>query len=325
MRRFKRNTLNTRKTLFLSIIIFVTLFMSVGFSVLNQRLEIVGNANLYATEKYLWHKITNSYGTNTSNGLISNENENNKYSYTGTNPNNYITFNGETWRIISIENDKTIKIIRWNNSTIKEYDETNNRTELSTYCTNLTYGCNSWAIKPVLTNSSFTGNVENNSSLNEYLNTTFYNSILEENKNKIAEHNYNIGAVTTDNNITSVIGEEIEQTWTGKVGLPSISEIMFSTGSTFNLGSASPTGESYITNYSNGSILWTISMLKDNNYQVWTVGPSKTEYSPKNVNLSTETINEVTYNYIVLPVVHLISTVEYNTGSGTVDNPFTIK
>lgn len=37
-----------------------------------------------------------------------------RYFFTGANPNNYITFNGETagWRIISVECDGTIKIMK---------------------------------------------------------------------------------------------------------------------------------------------------------------------------------------------------------------------
>ena len=47
-------------------------------------------------------------------GLYKDEYEEGKYTYKGKNPNNYITFNGEKagWRIISINKDKTIKIIK---------------------------------------------------------------------------------------------------------------------------------------------------------------------------------------------------------------------
>ena len=47
-------------------------------------------------------------------GLYEDEYEDGKYTYKGANPNNYITFNDETagWRIISINSDGTIKIMR---------------------------------------------------------------------------------------------------------------------------------------------------------------------------------------------------------------------
>ena len=40
-----------------------------------------------------------------------------RYFFTGTNPNNYVTFNGETagWRIISVGCDGTIKIMKTTN------------------------------------------------------------------------------------------------------------------------------------------------------------------------------------------------------------------
>ena len=47
-------------------------------------------------------------------GLYKDEYEDGKYTYKGANPNNYITFNDEEagWRIISINSDGTIKIMK---------------------------------------------------------------------------------------------------------------------------------------------------------------------------------------------------------------------
>ena len=45
-------------------------------------------------------------------GLYTDEYEEGKYTYKGVNPNNYITFNNEMWRIISIGADNTLKIMR---------------------------------------------------------------------------------------------------------------------------------------------------------------------------------------------------------------------
>ena len=49
-------------------------------------------------------------------GLYEDEYEDGRYFYKGGNPNNYVTFNGEKagWRIVSIEPDGTIKIMRIN-------------------------------------------------------------------------------------------------------------------------------------------------------------------------------------------------------------------
>lgn len=45
-------------------------------------------------------------------GLYADKTETGRYVYRGANPDNYISFNGENWRIISIEADNTLKIIK---------------------------------------------------------------------------------------------------------------------------------------------------------------------------------------------------------------------
>ena len=77
-----------------------------------------------------------------------------RYFFTGANPNNYITFNNETagWRIISIECDGSIKIIRNNNIVEKIWDSSDS---------------NNWA-RPA--------------DLNTYLNNDYYNSLNEDAK-----------------------------------------------------------------------------------------------------------------------------------------------
>ena len=49
---------------------------------------------------------------NEGDGLYKDEYEDGKYTYKGADPNNYITFNNEIWRIISIGADNTIKIMQ---------------------------------------------------------------------------------------------------------------------------------------------------------------------------------------------------------------------
>ena len=52
-----------------------------------------------------------------------------RYFFKGANPNNYITFNNETWRIISAECDGTIKIIKETSASNQVWDATNSNTE----------------------------------------------------------------------------------------------------------------------------------------------------------------------------------------------------
>ena len=49
-----------------------------------------------------------------------------RYFFTGANPNNYITFNNESWQILSVECDGSIKIIKKDNIGNMAWDTSNN-------------------------------------------------------------------------------------------------------------------------------------------------------------------------------------------------------
>ncbi len=87
--------------------------------------------------------------------------------YYGKNPNNYVSFNNELWRIIGVIDGK-IKIIR--NESIGSYAWASNDS-------------NNW----------------NNSSLKSYLNGDYYNSIDGTYKNMISEETYYLGGATFSN------------------------------------------------------------------------------------------------------------------------------
>ena len=68
-------------------------------------------------------------------GLYEDSYENGRYVYKGNNPNNYIEFNGELWRIIAKETDGTYKIIRDQLSENRAFDEAKYRTIANnTFC-----------------------------------------------------------------------------------------------------------------------------------------------------------------------------------------------
>ena len=93
--------------------------------------------------------------------------ENSHYYYTGKNPNNYIKYNDELWRIMSYESDGTVKIIR-----------------------NESIGTYSWDVK----NKNNWGK----SSLNDYLNSLYYKEINDKDKKIIKFHKWEL----TNNNGT---------------------------------------------------------------------------------------------------------------------------
>ena len=87
--------------------------------------------------------------------------------YYGANPNNYVSFNNELWRIIGVIDGK-IKIIRNENIGDMQWNSTRN---------------NNW----------------NNASLKSYLNKDYYNSIDGTYKNMISEETYYLGGPTSSN------------------------------------------------------------------------------------------------------------------------------
>ena len=142
-------------------------------------------------------------------GLYEDEYEDGRYFYKGGNPNNYVTFNNEQagWRIISIEPDGTIKIMK--DASIEDiaWDTSNS---------------NNWA-RP--------------SSLNTYLNSTYYNSLNSTAQSQIVAKDWSIGAVSyNDNNMANTINNEKVAKWNGKVALVTASEYVRSNSNKSSCG-----------------------------------------------------------------------------------------
>ena len=171
-------------------------------------------------------------------GLYEDSYETGRYIYRGSNPNNYITFNGETWRIIAKETDGTYKIIRNDVLEDRAFDEENHRsTANNTYCQNPSFGCGVYAAVDGEFSSpsgSQTGTVTEESSIKIYLNEDYYvNNINETAKGQMTSHTFNIGAVEyldesgveADSIEKNIEGEEM-YTWNGNVGLANVSDIL---------------------------------------------------------------------------------------------------
>ena len=171
-------------------------------------------------------------------GLYADEYEPGRYIYRGQDPDNYITFNNETWRIISKEADGTYKIIRNDVLSNRAYDEANHRsTEKNSYCTNPRYGCGVYAAVSGTFSSpsgSQSGTVTEDSSIKIYLTEDYYvNNINSTAKDQMTSHSFNIGAVENLNqsgaeadSIEKNIAGEKMYTWTGNVGLANVSDIL---------------------------------------------------------------------------------------------------
>ena len=225
-------------------------------------------------------------------GLYKDEHEEGRYIYKGTNPNNYVTFNGENagWRVISVENDGTIKIIRINSLRNSYWNSTDNV---------------NWA----------------SASLKTYLNGTYYNGLSNAAKNQIVSHNFGVGNVNPDsNNLTTQITQENNKIWKGKVGLISTSEYIRANTNTDMCGTVRLNNDNYCTNWmstSNVRYWWTINGTSGNSTFVYFYNSGQLYASVygHNVNVS---------QYGVRPAVYLSSNLKIISGSGTQNSPFQI-
>ena len=216
-----------------------------------------------------------------------------RYFFTGANPNNYITFNGEDagWRIISVECDGRLKIVKNNYIGSMVWD---------------TSGSNDWA-RPA--------------SLNTYLNSTYYNGLNSTARSKIVASNFSIGAVMqNNNNISTQVSNENSKTWKGKVALPTVSEFIRTNSNKSRCGTFSLMNSNYSSCVSTGwmhnyNYWWTLSPISGVSYDTFLVDLNGRVNYHGGVNGDTNGVR---------PAIYLSSDVTLS-GSGTQNNPYTIE
>ena len=198
--------------------------LTVGYAAFSTNLNINAKGNI---KEITSEFIKNKYCNQTSgDGLYKDIYEESRCIYKGTNPNNYITLNNELWRIISIENDNTLKLIKQDSIGAIEFDKIGYRNATtSTYCSNAaTAGCNIWAIDD---NCYDLGTVTQNSSINDYLNTTYYNSLNDLDKKHLINSTFKVGRIFLGNdsyNLQYYNDFAKEKLWTGKIALLTVNE-----------------------------------------------------------------------------------------------------
>ena len=173
-------------------------------------------------------------------GLYADEYEAGKYTYKGTSLDNYITFNNETWRIISIESDGTIKIMR--NASIGKmaFDADNS---------------NAWETSDIKT----------------YLNDTYLSTITT-NQDKIVSHTWSIGAVTQNNSDLAgqIADENGVQSQSVSVGLITASEYLRANANIEHCGNMSLSNADGLCALSN----WVFNILPVRGSYLLTISPS---------------------------------------------------
>lgn len=287
-------------------------------------------------------------------GLYEDQYEDGRYVYRGSEPNNYIQFNNELWRIIAKETDGTYKIIRDEilpqnaNYTPMAYDVENHRlTENNTYCTNPQWGCGVFAAVSgtfQTPDGKYSGTVTEDSSIKEYLNNTYYPTLNGTAKTQVQSHTFNIGSVQfldvsgNDSIQKNIAGEKMYQ-WTGNVGLVNVSDLL---RASTNIACTSATDEmnavmqevlketcgSYLTTMSpineelGGIGYWTMNAFSaesgDSSYNVWNAAFGQGVGAFGSCSADRDSDRGAR------PVLYLKSDIEITGGDGTKGNPFVI-
>ena len=232
---------------------------------------------------------------NTTENLVADVNVTGRRVFKGADAsvNNYIELyeNGSAvlYRIISIESDGTLKVIRdekttamaWDSakydSTLSKYTAGPRYNDMNTYCyrlySNNYYGCNAWrAVTGTYTNVSLRGTVNQDSEMMQYLNNTFYSTLDESTKEVIVNKDWDIGPISNQTTVTNAQSQAQADKWVGKIGLMSYMDWFNATTNSCQTPTSSNGG------YYNGSTTHTDYTCSLNNYlyknyNQWTISP----------------------------------------------------
>ena len=247
--------------------------MTAGYASFQTNLNITAKGNIKENPITIQELRDTYCNTISGDGLYKDTYETNKCIYKGANPNNYITFNNETWRIISIESDNIIKIIKNERISNMVWDTTNS---------------NNWR-RPA--------------SINIYLNSDYYNSLNEDAKSKIISHDFSVGAVEWNNtNLANQINAENNTKWNGNVGLITEGEYLKVNTNSTQCGNYKLMYDNRdlcpSTNYINqiaGDSMWTITARDQS--------PTYTFWISKRLSSTGNPVKD--YEFGIFPVVHL--------------------
>ena len=211
----------------------------------------------------------------------------------GSKTNNYIRFNNETWNILSVECDGTIKIKR-----------------------------HSYIDKNIFWDDSGSNNWARPATLNTYLNETYLNSLSSEAQQQIVSHNWSIGEITPSNkDLKQQIIDENSKTWKGKIALLTPSEIIRTNSNTSKCGTYGDIGQQYSLCR---QTTWTITTSRP--YMLLT--PIKKENTVSYISnagyLGRVEPNALNNMYDIVPVLYLSSDIKITGGDGRQFNPYQI-
>ena len=331
----RRRQMKKQKRIIIISSLCLLLCLCVGYAAFQTTLSIRAKGNIIDNSI----DITDNVVTE-GDGLYEDIYEEGRYVYRGQDPDNYIMFNDELWRIVAKEADGTYKIIRNEVLAKRAFDEKNHRsTANNSYCANPALGCGVYAAVSGTFSSpsgSQSGTVTEDSSIKIYLNEDYYtNNINETAKEQMTSHSFNIGAVErlnqsgaeADSIENNIAGEKMYQ-WAGNVGLANVSDILRAsinpscTSATTSWNDNDACNSNYLLDKGTASTLyyWTINAFSGES------GGTSTGVWSGRVNSSNANVYDaIAYDgtRAPRPVVFLKPDTTLS-GSGTSEDPFTI-
>ncbi|MBD9098072.1 hypothetical protein EGP98_00490, partial [bacterium] len=275
------------------------------------------------------------------------------YRYIGANPNNYVKFNDELWRIIGVFDvddgtgkiEKRMKIIR--NESIGNYSWDNSTTESS-------YGTNNWRVARLnyLLNSGHESETYGGSLYWNRKNGTCYSGqnngttscdfastgLTEAAKSMIGDAKWYLGGISSygssSNGLSShwykyergtTVYSGRSTNWTGKVGLMYPSDYGYATSGGSSKNRASCMGkELYNWDDSSYSDCKNNDWLYNSSTTQWTMSPrADNAYRVFSVIIAGYVYDDdANRNRAARPVVHLKSTIKITSGTGSSTDPF---
>lgn len=294
-----------------------------GKEVMNQKFEAAVVLTSYATkmstlESTIQNEISAVSGqngiaevTHTDSTLTSETMKTTEYRYVGANPNNYLSFNNETWRIIGLVNTPEggrVKIVR--NTPLRDAAAKNSTAN------------NNWST----------------SELQTYYSNTYYNSLSLDSKNNIDNVTWNLGSSTdyASNETGSTTkwydyekGEGVFEgnpsTFTGKIGLISPSDYGYATSG----GTTTPRNvclNTSLTNYQDNADCTANNWLFLANKAQWLMTPAMANNENYFILNSTGNLEEASSDTTVAdrPVLYLKAGIMVKGGNGSAGNPYVI-
>ncbi len=230
------------------------------------------------------------------------------YRYIGANPNNYVTFNNELWRIIGVftvedgngNTEQRIKIVRNEKLSSNMKWDSNNVNEWST------------------------------ATLNSYLNGDYYNGLDATSKNMIADTKYYLGGSNTpegsaetyynfERGTTVYSGRSIS--WNGKIALmyPSDYSYTYALGvdntcytDGYDCDGSSGKTNGWIYNTNSNSNQWLLSPRSGNSRSAFNLDGLGYVFNSR----------DVTSSLGVRPSLYLVSSIKIDSGEGTEQSPY---